>query len=88
MRATCVAISETRATVILTASWIDRFFGAKPIRCELYRSPHVPGAQWESLHTGRMIYELPYGSIIREAIELQPIEELPRALLYAIKERS
>lgn len=81
MRATCVVVSETRATVILTPSWVGRLFGAKPVRCELHRSPGTWGAQWKSLHTGRPIYELPHGAIIREAIELQPIEDLPRVRL-------
>lgn len=79
MRARCVAISETRATVILAPSWLGRLLGARPVRCELYRSPHVPGATWESLHTRRPIWELPHGAIIREALELQTIDDLPVA---------
>jgi hypothetical protein len=84
MRALCVTISETRATVILTPSWIGRLFGVKSARCELYRSPHVPGAMWESLHTGRVLIELPYGALIRKALEIQPMGDLPPAVLRRV----
>ena len=80
--------SPTSATIYLRPSWFARLFGAKDLVCELERRQARKGndeeegpTAWRSKHTGTRVYRMQHGSLLQEALEFHPRENLPTALM-------
>ena len=82
MKATLVQRHDDRAIVRLTPSWLARVFGARAVLCELERRPVLygpPQSRWYAAGTGREVDSLPYGVLIRDALDFTPVATPPIA---------
>jgi hypothetical protein len=76
-----VMLSDTDAVVHLQPSWLARLFGAQDLVCELVKLPDEDAWKnaptWFSKHTNEKLAFMHWGSLIRRAMEFQPLESDP-----------
>ncbi len=81
MRVFEVTLSEDRlrAFVVLRPSWWEKVWGTKSLIVELIRDPATPvdGYTWRSAVTNRILIQMPYGVMIRDALEARPVGAAP-----------
>jgi hypothetical protein len=75
-------LQSGRATVQLDPHWIARLLGARPQLVELVAAEQWCDGEvrWRAAGTNRDLREMATGSMIREALEVRPIAELPMAI--------
>ena len=76
MKAVLVDVCGKHVTVRMTPSWIARVFGARETVCEVDFNKDG----WYHVATGRRLWEIKHGALIRAALNFWPAPELPRAL--------
>lgn len=74
-----VMLASDHAVVHLSPSWLARLFGAKDVVCELqwFLSPcESPSSYsgWHNVHSRRHIDYMPHSSLLRSALEFQPLQ--------------
>ena len=85
MRVVAVAVSGTHAVVRLRPGWLARLFGAPERIVELEWDDEW--VRWRSVTTKQWLRDMNYGTMIRDALEAQPIADLPTAVANWLAEK-